>query len=75
MNAKTTLLTIFGTVVALLGALWLVQGLGIVQIGPILCVADCEPIAGRSVRWAVAGAIALLVGIVIARAGLRRVNR
>lgn len=75
MNTKATLLTIFGTIVALLGALWVVQGLGIVQIGPILCVADCEPIAGRSVQWAVTGAIALFVGLVIVRAGLRRVHR
>ncbi len=75
MNTKATLLTIFGTIVALLGALWVVQGLGIVQIGPLLCVADCEPITGRSVQWTVIGTIALFVGIVTVRAGLRRVNR
>ncbi|ELZ03801.1 hypothetical protein C480_15600 [Natrialba aegyptia DSM 13077] len=75
MNTKATLLTIFGTIVALLGTLWVVQGLGIVQIGPLLCVADCEPITGRSVQWTVIGTIALFVGIVTVRAGLRRVNR
>ncbi|ELY90979.1 hypothetical protein C484_12166 [Natrialba taiwanensis DSM 12281] len=75
MNAKATVLTIVGVTLALLGTLWVVQGLGIVQIGPILCVADCEPIAGRSVQWAVTGAIALFVGIVTVRAGLKRVHR
>ena len=32
----------------LLGGLWLVQGLGLVQIRPILCFADCEPVQGSS---------------------------
>lgn len=74
-NAKAAVLTIFGVITALLGTLWLVQGLGIIQIGPILCVADCEPITGRSVQWTVTGVLALVAGIVVARAGLRRVNR
>lgn len=73
-NTKATVLTIFGVIVALLGVLWVVQGLGIIRIDPILCVSDCEPITGRSVRWTVVGAITLLVGSVIVRAGLRRVN-
>ena len=75
MNARAIVLTIFGVVVALLGTLWVVQGLGIVRIGPVLCVAECEPITGRSVQWTVIGAIAVVVGLVSARAGLRRVNR
>ncbi len=74
MNTKATILTIFGVILALLGTLWMVQGLGIIQLGPILCVADCEPITGRSVQWTVIGVIALLVGIVIVRTGLRRIN-
>ena len=45
-NAKTIVMTIPGVIVALLGMLWLVQGLGIIQIDPILCVGDCEPITG-----------------------------
>ena len=74
MTAKAPVVTILGAIVTLLGMLWLVQGLGILQIGPILCVADCEPITGRSMQWTVIGVIALLVGLVIVRAGLRRVN-
>ena len=74
-NAKAAVLTVIGAIVALLGMLWVVQGIGIIQIDPILCVGDCEPITGRSVQWTVIGAIALFVGSVIVRAGLRRTNR
>jgi hypothetical protein len=74
-NAKATVLTILGATVTLLGTLWVVQGLGIIQIDPVLCVGDCEPITGRSVEWTVTGAIALFVGSVIVWAGLRRVDR
>ncbi|WP_435156731.1 hypothetical protein [Haladaptatus sp. DFWS20] len=75
MNTNATVVTILGAIVALLGMVWLVQGLAIVQIDPILCVADCEPITGRSVQWTVIGVITLFVGIVIAGAGLKRGNR
>lgn len=75
MNAKATVLTILGSIVALLGTLWIVQGLGLIQIGPVLCVADCEPISGNSVQWTVIGALALFAGIGSVKAGLRRVNR
>jgi hypothetical protein len=46
----------------LLGGLWLLQGLGIVQIPPILCVAECEPLEGPSAIWAI-------IGFVVAAAG------
>ena len=68
-------MTIFGVIVVLLGMLWLVQGLGIIQIDPILCTGDCEPITGKSVQWTLIGAIVSFVGIVSVWAGLRRVNR
>ena len=75
MNLKVTVLTILGFIVALLGTLWVVQGLGLIQIGPVLCVADCEPISGNSMQWTVIGVLTLFVGIGIVRAGLRRANR
>jgi LPXTG-motif cell wall-anchored protein len=75
MNAKATVLTTFGATVALLGTLWLVQGLGLVHIGPVLCVANCEPITGKSTQWTVTGVIALLAGLVIVFAGRRRATR
>ena len=51
-----------GTVAALLGGLWLLQGLGIVQLRPILCFADCEPLQGPSTTWAVIGALVFTAG-------------
>lgn len=47
---------------ALLGVLWLLQGLGIVQMQPILCFADCVPIQGASTTWVVIGVLALAAG-------------
>ena len=75
MNPKAGVLVVLGLIVALLGTLWIVQGLGLIEIGPILCFADCEPITGGSLEWTVIGAIALFVGVAIARAGLNRLNR
>jgi hypothetical protein len=46
----------------LLGGLWLLQGLGLIYIRPILCVGVCEPVEGPSPTWAV-------VGLVVAGAG------
>ena len=72
---KAAVLTLLGVIVGLLGMLWVVQGLGIIQIDPILCAGDCEPITGRSVQWTIIGALTLFVGSVSVWAGLRRVNR
>ena len=51
-----------GIIAILLGALWLLQGLGIVHLRPLLCFADCAPVQGPSATWAVIGAIAVAVG-------------
>ena len=51
-----------GVVAALLGGLWLLQGLGLVNIRPVLCFADCVPVQGPSTTWAIIGALALAVG-------------
>ena len=58
---RSIVLVISGIAV-LLGGLWLLQGLGIVHLRPILCFADCEPLQGPSVTWAVIGAIVLSAG-------------
>lgn len=47
----------------LFGGLWLIQGLGLVQVEPLLCFADCEPLQGPSVTWAVAGLALVTVGV------------
>lgn len=57
------LLVILGAVGVLLGGLWFVQGLGIVTIPPILCVAECEPLEGPSVPWAIIGFVVLAGGL------------
>jgi hypothetical protein len=53
---------VFGVTAVLLGGLWLFQGLGIVQMRPILCFADCAPVRGPSGAWAVIGAVTMAVG-------------
>ena len=35
-----------GAISVLLGGLWMLQGLGVVHIRPILCFANCEPFRG-----------------------------
>lgn len=60
---------LFGLLAVALGGLWLVQGLGLLVIPPILCVAACEPVVGPSLTWTIAGAVALLTGaLLLARA-------
>ena len=51
-----------GLIAALPGGLWLLQGLGIVHMRPILCFANCVPVQGPSTTWAVIGASVLAVG-------------
>ncbi|MDB5507482.1 MAG: hypothetical protein JWR75_2120 [Devosia sp.] len=53
----TMVILIVGVVAALLGGLWLLQGLGLVVIPPMLCVADCAPLEGPSTMWAVVGLV------------------
>jgi hypothetical protein len=63
---------VLGVIAALLGALWLLQGLGVVQIEPIACVGECAPLQGPSMQWAITGAIVLAVGVLGVFYGLRR---
>ena len=51
-----------GLIAVLLGGLWLLQGLGIVHLRPVLCFADCDPIQGPSATWAVIGVAVLAAG-------------
>ena len=45
-------LAIVGIVLVLLGGLWALQGLGIMQMAPILCVGECTPLEGPDATWA-----------------------
>jgi hypothetical protein len=56
----------------LLGLLWLVQGLGLVTIQPILCVAECEALEGPSTNWAIAGLVLAAASAVVLWFSLRR---
>jgi hypothetical protein len=66
--------TIFftGLIAVLLGGLWLLQGLGIVHLRPILCFADCAPLQDPSTTWAVIGAVSLTAGGAVMLWALRR---
>ncbi len=61
-----------GTLIALLGLLWLLQGLGLVTMAPLLCFADCTPVVGPDATWVIAGAVALVIGLGAFRFGVRR---
>ena len=66
--------TLVGAFVAFLGLLWFLQGTGILRMRPILCVANCEEIVGPSPLWAVAGAIAFIIGTIVIVVSVRRVR-
>lgn len=53
---------VVGVICVLLGGLWLLQGLGVVHIRPILCFANCEPVQGPSTAWAITGFLLLAAG-------------
>lgn len=57
------LILVVSVMAVLLGALWLLQGLGLVQMQPIVCFGDCQPVEGPSATWVVAGLLLLLLGI------------
>ena len=61
-----------GGFIAFLGLLWFLQGTGILQLRPILCVTNCEEIVGTSPTWAMAGAAAVIVGAVIVVMSVKR---
>ena len=53
------------------GGLWLLQGTGLVSVPPILCVAECEPLVGPSLPWALAGLASLAIGAILLWRALR----
>jgi hypothetical protein len=63
---------ILGVLGALLGGLWLLQGLGLVRIEPLACVANCETLEGPSATWAAIGGAVLLASLLAIFYGLKR---
>jgi len=74
MNVKEVVGALIGAFVAFLGLLWFLQGTGILRMRPILCIANCEEVVGPSLTWAVAGAVAFIIGIVVVAVSVRRAN-
>ena len=63
---------LFGLAAVLLGGLWLLQGIGLVHLRPLLCFADCEPVQGPSASWAVIGALVFTIGTAVVRWSSKR---
>jgi hypothetical protein len=63
---------ILGVIAVLLGGLWLLQGLGVVQIEPIACIAECEALEGPSTTWAIIGFVVALAGVLAILYAVRR---
>ncbi len=61
-----------GVTSVLLGGLWLLQGVGAVHVRPILCFADCAPVQGASLAWAIAGASLVATGVIALVFSLKR---
>jgi hypothetical protein len=75
MNGKQIAGGLIGAFIAFLGLLWSLQGIGILQIRPILCVANCEEIVGGSPSWAVVGVTTFIIGIIILIMSVRRFGK
>ncbi len=69
---KYVAVTVIGLILVALGLLWFFQGIAVLSLCPVLCFADCECITGGSLFWEVAGAITLIIGIVIVCFSLKR---
>jgi hypothetical protein len=72
---KKVVTLLIGVIGALLGGLWLLQGLGLVHVPPILCFADCAPIRGSSPPWAIVGLAVFTAGALTIVYSLRRHTR
>jgi hypothetical protein len=67
-----TIGVIAGVIGVVLGGLWLLQGLGVVSLRPILCFADCDPIQGPSMTWVILGFLVTTGGICLVLFSARR---
>ena len=63
VNPWKVLTGLLGCLAVALGGLWLLQGLGLVHIRPILCFADCAEIQDASTLWAIIGLVVTAAGI------------
>jgi hypothetical protein len=63
MNIRKIAQVLFAIIVIFLGAFWFLQGVGILNVCPILCFADCACIEGGSQLWSIVGAVVFIIGI------------
>ena len=70
-----TFVLVVSILAVLLGGLWLLQGLGLVQVRPILCLANCEPVQGPSSTWAIVGLLVATAGVLGIRRSVKRRSR
>jgi len=59
------LLRVFAGMLIALGALWSLQGAGVVHVKPIMCVADCTELQGASVQWLATGIGTIALGLIL----------
>jgi hypothetical protein len=62
---RTIARVVLGVILMLLGLLWILQGADLIQIRPILCFADCQPLVGGSPLWLTIGVATLVIGLAI----------
>jgi hypothetical protein len=67
-------LRVFAGVLIALGALWSLQGAGVVHVKPILCVADCTELQGASGQWLATGIGTIALGLVLWYLARRRAH-
>ena len=60
-----------GVISLLLGGLWLLHGLGLVHVRPILCFTDCAPVQVSSLSWATIGFLFVTAGVLATLFSLR----
>lgn len=72
MKAKTISLVIGSLLCILLGGLWFLQGIDVVRIKPIACVANCQETTGGSLPWAIVGVCVLSLGIFLGYKAVRK---
>ena len=70
-----TMVLLAGVISTLLGGLWLLQGLGLLHIRPILCFGDCAPIQGPSLKWAIVGLVWAALGSLVVLYSLQHRTR
>jgi hypothetical protein len=69
------LLRVFAGVLIALGALWSLQGAGVMHVKPILCVADCTELQGASGQWLATGIGAVATGLILWYLASRRAKK